>query len=129
MAVHGLGAHPLDTWTQEVSPHQFVNWLIDKHMLPHGLPCTRIMTYGYQSQWFGKDTVRRKASDIAKNLLIDLSVKRKVDTFPVKRFLPSLELTMVQSCGERPLIFIAHSFGGIVVVKVDQHDLILIADY
>ena len=44
VAVHGLGGHPYDTWTEETSGKM---WLRD--FLPSQVPYTRIMSYGYDS--------------------------------------------------------------------------------
>ncbi|RYO26148.1 hypothetical protein AA0113_g12537, partial [Alternaria arborescens] len=56
------------------------------------------MRYGYQSQWFGEGAMRQKASTVAQRLLLALRRKRK--EYP-----------------NRPLLFIAHCFGGLVVLK------------
>lgn len=82
MAIHGIGAHPDDTWCKRVntgdSEEQYVNWLRDAHMLPRVVPQTRIMRYGYQSQWFGEETISLKASTVAQRLLGSLNRQRKV---------------------------------------------------
>ncbi|KAF2684709.1 hypothetical protein K458DRAFT_417577 [Lentithecium fluviatile CBS 122367] len=101
VAIHGIGAHPDDTWCKNVgtaeSP-QWVNWLDKQDMLPAVAPHARIMRYGYQSQWFGEEATRQKASTVAQRLLGALHRNRKEYPF-------------------RPLIFIAHCFGGLVVLK------------
>ncbi|KAG9511616.1 hypothetical protein KCV07_g10049, partial [Aureobasidium melanogenum] len=58
VAVHGIGAHPDDTWCKlrEVDldvtdPGSYVNWLSDPAMLPKVVPNAQIMRYGYKSQW------------------------------------------------------------------------------
>ncbi|KAK5240968.1 hypothetical protein LTS06_012280, partial [Exophiala xenobiotica] len=46
VAVHGLGAHPDDTWSKkcgEGGEARWVNWLEDKEMLPAVVPNARIM--------------------------------------------------------------------------------------
>ncbi|KAI1559779.1 hypothetical protein PtrEW13061_012363, partial [Pyrenophora tritici-repentis] len=101
VAVHGLGAHPDDSWctnagTKE-SP-QWVNWLEEESMLPAVAPNARIMRYGYQSQWFGKEMMRQSVSIVADRLLKALKRTRKDVPF-------------------RPLLFVAHCFGGLVVLK------------
>ncbi|KAF2688349.1 hypothetical protein K458DRAFT_147050 [Lentithecium fluviatile CBS 122367] len=109
VAVHGIGAHPDDTWCKNVgmagSPRR-VNWLSEQEMLPAVASNARIMRYGYQSQWFGKEAMRQKASAVAQRLLLALQRRRKEYPF-------------------RPLIFISHCFGGLVVLKAlldAQHD-------
>ena len=81
VALHGLGAHPDDSWcanagTKE-SP-QWVNWLIEERMLPAVAPNARIMRYGYQSQWFGKEMMQQSVPTVAERLLRALKRTRKV---------------------------------------------------
>ncbi|THY23943.1 hypothetical protein D6D00_05831 [Aureobasidium pullulans] len=100
VAIHGLGAHPDDTWYKNVGTKEeskWVNWLEAPFMLPNDIPNARIMRYGYMSQWFGKNAIKQSTSDVAKDFLINLRRWRK-DT-------------------HRPLIIIAHCFGGLVVLK------------
>ena len=69
VAVHGLGAHPEFTWTvtnKEAQPLQFesssnaghsskkhrVNWLKDDGFLKEDFKKARIMTFGYNADWF-----------------------------------------------------------------------------
>jgi hypothetical protein len=83
IAVHGMGAHPDDTWCKEVSTgnnKHYVNWLQDADMLPAAVPNSRIMRYGYHSQWFGEDAIKTKASNISQQLLFDLKLKRGVSS-------------------------------------------------
>jgi hypothetical protein len=81
VAIHGLGAHPDDSWCKNVgaagSP-QWINWLEDEAMLPAVVPNARIMRYGYESQWFGEGAMRQNASTVAQRLLLALQRKRKV---------------------------------------------------
>jgi hypothetical protein len=81
VAIHGLGAHPDDSWcanagTKE-SPH-WVNWLMEESMLPAVAPNARIMRYGYQSQWFGKEMMQQSVPTVAERLLRALKRTRKV---------------------------------------------------
>ena len=82
MAIHGIGAHPDDSWCKKVgtgTPEEhYVNWLSDLHMLPAVVPQARIMRYGYESQWFGEDTIGVKASTVAQRLLRSLQRERRV---------------------------------------------------
>ncbi|KAL8337945.1 hypothetical protein RB598_006708 [Gaeumannomyces tritici] len=100
VAVHGMGAHPDDTWCSQVpdqDPPAYVNWLKDKQFLPASVPHARIMRYGYSSQWFGKNATKTKMSDISQAFLFDLDEFREDKN--------------------RPLILIGHSFGGLVLLK------------
>ncbi|KAH0329153.1 hypothetical protein KCU71_g792, partial [Aureobasidium melanogenum] len=56
VAVHGIGAHPDDTWCKlrgagldAADPQSYINWLSDPAMLPEVVPNARIMRYGYRS--------------------------------------------------------------------------------
>jgi len=102
VAIHGIGSHPDDTWCKNVSSNpetsQYVNWLKDQHMLPSVIPNARILRYGYESGWFGENAINQKTTTVANRFLIAL--RRAREEFPF-----------------RPLIFIAHCFGGLVVLK------------
>jgi hypothetical protein len=81
IAIHGMGAHPDDTWCKGVGAgNDEVNWLQDTNMLPAAVPNSRVMRYGYHSQWFGKDAIKTKASNISQQLLFDLKLKRGVSS-------------------------------------------------
>lgn len=95
VAVHGLNGDPKKTWT---SKKNGVYWL--KDCLPHDLDSARIMSFGYNAAAaFGRTTA--DVIDHSKNLLSSLINKREDDE----------EI-------DRPIIFIAHSLGGIVVKQV-----------
>ncbi|KAH6653380.1 hypothetical protein BKA67DRAFT_503658, partial [Truncatella angustata] len=103
VAIHGIGAHPDDTWTWK-RPDERTNWLADPNMLPKAVPNARIMRFGYESTWFGteeNEPKRTNVSDVAETLLTELHFHRGV------------------SLGDatRPIIFIAHSYGGLVLLQ------------
>jgi len=80
-------------------PANWIDWLDDEEMLPAAFPTARILRYGYRSDWFGEAALNTRATTIAEGLLDELRTARK--DVPL-----------------RPLIFIAHSFGGLVLLKV-----------
>lgn len=86
VAVHGIGAHPDDSWCKNVgtaeSPRS-VNWLEEESMLPAVAPSARIMRYGYISQWFGEGAMRTSIRTVAIRLLMALRRRRKVQAFLV----------------------------------------------
>jgi hypothetical protein len=90
VAVHGLGGHRYTTWKSGNTM-----WLQD--LLPSKLPRARIMTFGYNA-----DVVNNFSTfgirDHARKLLSLLRNKR--DT---------------EDTSDRPIVFICHSLGGIVV--------------
>ncbi|THW23405.1 hypothetical protein D6D23_05672 [Aureobasidium pullulans] len=80
VAIHGLGAHPDDTWCKNIgtpeSP-QWVNWLKEPDMLPSTASNVRIMRYGYESAWFGSDAIKQSTTDAAEEFLDDLKGLRE----------------------------------------------------
>lgn len=68
-------------------------------MLPAAIPKARIMAYGYESYWFGDDAVRQSLDSVASDLLDALGEERG-------------------NCLHRPLIFVGHCFGGLVIQQV-----------
>jgi len=83
VAIHGIGAHPDDTWCKDVdqdesSTPRSINWLKDPKMLPSAMKDARIMRYGYHSQWFGRDALKQTTSSVAPRLLDALKRRRRV---------------------------------------------------
>jgi hypothetical protein len=81
VAIHGLGAHPDESWCANAGTREsplWVNWLMEESMLPAVAPNARIMRYGYQSQWFGKEMMQQSVSTVAERLLRALKRTRKV---------------------------------------------------
>lgn len=50
-------------------------------MLPTAIPESRILRFGYASQWFGKDAINQRLPIVAEQLLRGLAVMRKVWQF------------------------------------------------
>ncbi|EHK48670.1 hypothetical protein TRIATDRAFT_191799 [Trichoderma atroviride IMI 206040] len=96
--LHGLTGHREKTWTAEGETEP---WL--KTLLPKDLPTARIITYGYDADVLhltrvaGQNTIREHA----KTLINDLSALR-TDTVG------------------RPIIFVVHSLGGLVIQEALQ---------
>ncbi|KAI3318521.1 hypothetical protein HD806DRAFT_540135 [Xylariaceae sp. AK1471] len=99
VAVHGLNGHREKTWTAANGVH----WLRD--LLPKDLPGIRVLTWGYDANTHSQNRVScQSLYDHAPALVSDLTRKR----------------TLTQSF-ERPIIFVAHSLGGIVVKSALIH--------
>ncbi|KAI1117434.1 hypothetical protein F5Y14DRAFT_402602 [Nemania sp. NC0429] len=103
VAIHGIGAHPEYTWTwttrnanNEIENQ--VNWLQDSTMLPASFQNARIMTYGYESYWFGENAIRQTLSNVAESFLMAYRLERS-------------------ECPHRPIIFVGHCFGGLVALQ------------
>lgn len=80
----GIGTDPKGTWTytdrdaQDKSKAAKVTWLSDPTMLPKEFPNARIMSFGYDSFWFGDAPVRNRLSGLAVDVLKELGRFRKV---------------------------------------------------
>lgn len=72
--MHGISAHPDKTWTANG-----VNWLNDAEMLPAALPSSRIMRFGYASQWLGSEAIQQRLPLVAEQLLRGLVALRMVN--------------------------------------------------
>ncbi|KAK4141202.1 uncharacterized protein C8A04DRAFT_39242 [Dichotomopilus funicola] len=99
VAVHGLNGHRDKTWTASNGVH----WLRD--LLPHDIPHARIFCWGYDANTHASSRVScQYLYDHARTLISDLCRKRKLS-----------------DSIERPIIFVAHSLGGIVVKSALIH--------
>ena len=103
MAVHGLGATPSTTWTKVPKPQEHanrdielsttgtappiqanrfedrINWLSDPTMLPASVTNARIMTFNYDSNWYGDDAIRVRLDHVADGLRRNVERQRKVN--------------------------------------------------
>lgn len=88
VAVPGLGAHPIDSWTWSPPRNpdgsggskngQEFNWIKDEKGLAALHPNSRIMLYDFASAWIGKRKVPATLRNICTVLLESLVEKRKV---------------------------------------------------
>ncbi|KAL8698547.1 MAG: hypothetical protein Q9224_001802 [Gallowayella concinna] len=104
--VHGLGGSAIKTWSWKRDTAKFwPAWLSDDEKL-HNF---RVFTFGYNSNFKGSGT-NLNITDFAKDLLFHLLTFSQADS---------------KAIGGRPIAFIAHSMGGLVVKKayiVGKHD-------
>ncbi|MCJ1312433.1 hypothetical protein MMC25_006107 [Agyrium rufum] len=101
VAVHGLNPlntprHGVKTWTAGKKGQEKI-WLMDEEFLPQRLPNVRVLLFGYDAN-VAFNTSKAGVTESAENLLGRLKAKRKEDPL-------------------RPLVFIAHSLGGMVVKR------------
>jgi hypothetical protein len=94
--VHGLNPKNKDSHAEKTWTASDKLWL--RHFLAPKLPEARILLFGYNSN-VARDSNAMHIGDHAANLLNRLVGKRSEDP-------------------ERPIIFVAHSLGGLVVKKV-----------
>lgn len=101
VAVHGLNPfntefHAEKTWSARDGQGGEVLWLRD--FLPQQLPTARVLLFGYNSN-VAFETSILGVREQAENLLNRLKLKRR-------------------GAPNRPIVFVAHSLGGIVVKRV-----------
>lgn len=131
--IHGFTGHPERTWTSNknhgILAAQYAEPLPKKHksrrrfsgsrldndtgcavhapywprdLVPKTLPSARVLTYGYDTHirhWAGRPADKSTIYDMSENFLVALESGRRTD--------PS-----------RPLVFVAHSLGGIIVKEM-----------
>jgi hypothetical protein len=99
VAIHGLDGHREESWKAENG----VLWL--KDLLPEKVPRARILSYGYDANTRGREQLSIETLDgHATAFVSKLALKRK-ETFSE----------------ERPIIFVAHSLGGIILKNALIH--------
>ncbi|KAK1252195.1 hypothetical protein MKX08_003382 [Trichoderma sp. CBMAI-0020] len=91
IAVTGLAGHAFGSWKSKNMPHM---WLRD--FLPQSVVNARILTYGYDTKIYGSQS---------EESILELA----------KALLESIKTTRRKNIRNRPIIFIAHSLGGLVV--------------
>ncbi|EXJ61254.1 uncharacterized protein A1O5_12046 [Cladophialophora psammophila CBS 110553] len=100
VAVHGLNGDARGTWTSKSTQ---TSWLSHPDFLPKYLPRARILSWGYNaniSTLKGKSTSQDRILHHAHTLVSQLNADRELE-----------------DAAERPIIFLCHSLGGIVVKK------------
>ncbi|KAL8767848.1 MAG: hypothetical protein Q9209_005740 [Squamulea sp. 1 TL-2023] len=99
VAVHGLNGDPIKTWTTDKT-QRF--WLADKEMLPKNISNARMLSFGYDASvtaFLGRtssDTILQHAHTLVAELVADRQLEGALN---------------------RPIIFVCHSLGGIVVKR------------
>jgi hypothetical protein len=95
--VPGLGADPIKSWQSNTSDF---NWILDKDGLVRDFRKARFLLYRYESAWLGTLKVKQYLANLSSTLLEGLKSKRDKG-----------------KCAQRPIVFIGHSMGGLVIAK------------
>ncbi|WP_050402607.1 esterase/lipase family protein [Bradyrhizobium embrapense] len=93
--VHGIGGNPRSTWTDDSNSYGWLNWLDEDRA------DLNVYTIEYESapsEWLGGQSM--PIYDRANNLL---------------------ELLASNSIGDRPIVFVGHSLGGLLIKKLLQN--------
>jgi len=114
VAVHGLDGKREKSWTAKNN----VNWLQD--LLPTDIPQARIFSWGYEAITHSTSSIKTQTIyDHARNLVSDLCRERGLTEVPQAYLGTVHELNNAQT-RRRPIIFVAHSLGGVVVKSVSR---------
>ncbi|KAF7524554.1 hypothetical protein G7054_g11381 [Neopestalotiopsis clavispora] len=102
IAIHGLETQPRrrwSTWEQDGDPSSGeVHWLKDAHMLPQKIPNARIFTYDWNTN------IERDAATDGLLAFAD-------------GFLEALHIEKFEDSKKRPILFVASSFGGLLLIR------------
>ncbi|KAK7955272.1 hypothetical protein PG988_015966 [Apiospora saccharicola] len=102
--VPGLGAHPEECWETKD-----FKWPTDS--LAKDFPKSRILLYMYESVWQGALQVEQFMDNIAMGLLVGVAASRE-------KLGQGLTIYHAnQKHARRPIVFIGHSMGGLVIAK------------
>lgn len=117
VAVHGLNGDAFKSFTASNSK-KF--WLGNADMLPQDIPNCRVLTFSYPASVaavFGRTssaTILQHATTLVQELIADRQVSRLIfGSFRYANAYVKMEKAM-----ERPIIFLCHSLGGIIVKRV-----------
>ncbi|KKK19651.1 hypothetical protein ARAM_001652 [Aspergillus rambellii] len=102
--VHGLGSRYETTWTYKRKDGSRFNWIRER--LAKDMPDARILGFEYPSRWYN-DPVQTDLTECASELLRSL----------IRDRCHNGSGEMCRARRKRPIIFVGHSFGGLVVKK------------
>ncbi|KAJ6785086.1 hypothetical protein PWT90_03543 [Aphanocladium album] len=103
--VHGLGSKYKTTWAHKREDGSRYHWI--REQLPKDIPDARVLGFEYPSRWYD-DPVATSLAECASQLLRSLIEDRCHADAP----------EMCRAKRTRPIIFVGHSFGGLVIKQI-----------
>lgn len=78
----------------------------------------RILTFGYDGHVAGREQLGSESiQDLANNLLSTIAIERRRSIVSISKFDQNFQL-MIYHDKQRPIIFVMHGFGGIILKAV-----------
>lgn len=125
MAVHGLNGSAIGTFKAKGAEQ---SWLEEASMLPRDMPRCRVLTFNYPASvaTILGTTSSDRILQHAQTLIAELVADREVRNIQRKKCMLEVltKLSQLNDAIERPIIFICHSLGGIIVKRVNKLDLV-----
>lgn len=122
--MHGLQTTSPTTWIayndsylEGALVRKYVNWLSDDDMLPAQVPNARIWTFNYNSDW-AINAPATRISVVAETFLTSITDKLQLEVSGDAILSEPSAKRSNKGVKRRPLVFIASSFGGLVVAHV-----------
>jgi hypothetical protein len=122
VAVHGLASKYPRCWSYERKDGSRFHWLRDK--LPKDIPDARVLVFKYDSEWYGDPThisLRECGAQLLRSLIRDRCHPGMPTMCPTRVSDRFRRLVLHYANGpkrKRPIVFIGHSFGGLVIKQV-----------
>ncbi|PQE12984.1 ribonuclease p mrp subunit protein [Rutstroemia sp. NJR-2017a BBW] len=116
VAVHGLNGDATMTWTAKESK---ICWLSHPDFLPKYVKNARILVWGYNSSissFTGAKPSKNRIHDHAQTLIAELYADREVMTI-------ISSILQLEGRTDKPIIFLCHSLGGIVVKRALSYSM------
>lgn len=88
---------------------EVINWLKDDNMLPRELENARILAFNYESQWL-KSNAEVRPRSVGLSLMDAITQERR----------DGAKRKGTDEPQKRPIVFVGHSFGGIVIEQVSR---------
>ena len=114
--VHGLNDERRETWTAAIRSKTTTNWMTD--VLPSGLSHrARILSYGYSSKLFSRSPRTLWGTEKRLSRLDENSLRYLPQTVQIhsNRLLEQLTALRGDVARDRPIIWIGHTLGGLIV--------------
>lgn len=124
VAVHGLNGDAFRTWTAKSNN---ICWLSNPEFLTKYVKRARVLTWGYNanvSSLKGRSTsadrILQHAQTFVAQLHADRDVSDIINDDDSRSYMKKTNSSQLDDANDRPIIFLCHSLGGIIVKRVSK---------